>query len=177
MNEAASVFLRADIRREDGYRLAKWMRNRNVTRYLNEKGDISDELVSLIERTPEGMLSYHLNQAGRFYLVCGGKGEPIGFIRLKPGAEQSCEIVYVIGEEPLWGRGYGRRALELALAKAFFEMRRESVIARIKKGNTRSTRTAAHCGMRLVHSGETMQVYRITAQDYLAQKTGTPQRE
>ena len=172
MKEAASVFLRADIRREDGLRLVKWMRNRNVTRYLNEKGDVSDELLSLMDRTPDGMLSYHLNQSGRFFLVCDANGESIGFIRLKPYAEGGCEIVYVIGEETLWGRGYGRHALELALAKAFFELRRESVVARIIKENTRSTRTAAHCGMRLVHGGENLHVYQITAEEYLARKTG-----
>ena len=33
MNEAASVFLRADIKRKDGYHLASWMQNRGVIRY------------------------------------------------------------------------------------------------------------------------------------------------
>ena len=42
MNEAASVFLRADIKRKDGYHLASWMQNRSVIRYLNEERNISD---------------------------------------------------------------------------------------------------------------------------------------
>lgn len=166
MNEAASVFLRADIKRKDGYQLATWMRNWNVIRYLNEEKNISDELTLLMERTPEGMLSYHLNQIGRFFLISIRKGDSIGFIRLTPRSDTCCEIVYVIGEETLWGRGYGRRALELALEKAFFEMRKETVVARIDKSNIRSVRTATHCGMKLIREGENMHYYQITAREY-----------
>ena len=166
MNEAASVFLRAEIKRKDGYHLASWMQNRSVIRYLNEERNISEELISLIERTPEGMLSYHLNQIGRFFLICNRKGDSIGFIRLTPRSDQCCEIVYVIGEEILWGRGYGKQALELALEKAFFEMRNETVVARIDKSNTRSIRTAMHCGMKLVKDSEHMQLFQISVREY-----------
>lgn len=171
MNEAASVFLRTDIKWKDGYQLASWMRNQNVTRYLNKKDNISDELTCLMERTPEGMLSYHLNRYGKFYLVDSREGDPIGFIRLTPCSDKCCEIVYVIGEELLWGRGYGKRALELALAKAFFEMRMETVVARIKKENIRSTRTAARCGMKLIRDSGHLLIYQITAGEYIQKKS------
>ena len=36
MDKAASVFLRADIQPDDVSHLIRWLRNRNVTRYLNE---------------------------------------------------------------------------------------------------------------------------------------------
>ena len=170
MNEAASVFLRADIKRKDGYHLASWMQNRGVIRYLNEERNISEELISLIERTPEGMLSFHLNQIGRFFLICNKKGDSIGFIRLTPRSDKCCEVVYAIGEEVLWGRGYGKQALELALEKAFFEMRKETVVARINKNNTRSTRTAPHCGMKLTQESEHMQMYQISAREYFEHK-------
>ena len=166
MNEAASVFLRADIKRKDGYHLASWMQNRGVIRYLNEERNISEELISLIERTPEGMLSFHLNQIGRVFLICNRKGDSLGFIRLTPKSDTCCEIVYVIGEEMLWGRGYGKQALDLALEKAFFEMRKETVVARIDKSNKRSIRTAMHCGMSLAKESEHMQLFQITAREY-----------
>ena len=166
MNEAASVFLRAEIKRKDGYRLASWMQNRSVIRYLNEERNISEDLISLIERTPEGMLSYHLNRIGRFFLICNRKGDSIGFIRLTPRSDQCCEIVYVIGEEGLWGRGYGKQALELALEKAFFEMRNETVVARIDKCNVRSIKTAMHCGMKLAKDSEHMQLFEISVREY-----------
>ena len=170
MKEAASVFLRADIQREDGRRLAGWMGNQNVTRYLNEKSGVSEEICSLLERAPEGMLSYHFNRHGRFFLICDSGGRSIGFIKLAPCSETGCEVVYAIGEELLWGRGYGRRALDLALQKAFFELRRETVEARIRRENTRSIRAAAHCGMRRVQEIGPLQVYRITAREYMESK-------
>lgn len=167
MNEAASVFLRADIQRQDGRSLAQWMRNNNVTRYLNENGNISDELMQLAERAPEGTLSFHLNQRGRFFLICAGDGSSIGFITLAPRAQKECEVVYAIGDEALWGRGYGRHALDLALGKAFFEMRREKVTARIRKGNIRSIRAAQHCGMKPVRAAGDLAVYEITFGEYI----------
>lgn len=173
MYEAASVFLRAELQQKDGLQLAAWMRNPNVTRYLNEKGDVSDELIALMERTPEGMLSYHLNQSGRFFLVCSRERGSIGFVRLMPNSDRCSEIVYVIGEELLWGHGYGRHALDLALAKAFFELRRETVIARIKKENVRSIRTALRCGMRLVRKTGRLQTYQITAREYMEHRNRT----
>ena len=68
------------------------------------------------------------------------------------------------------GRGYGKQALELALEKAFFEMRKETVVARINKNNTRSTRTATHCGMKLTQESEHMQMYQISAREYFEHK-------
>jgi len=167
MNEAASVFLRADIQRQDGRYLAQWMRNTNVTRYLNEKGNISDELIMLAERAPEGMLSFHLNQRGSFFLICSGDGSSIGFIKLAPSAPKECEIVYAIGDESLWGRGYGRHALDLALNKAFFDMRKEKVTAKIRKENIRSIRAAQHCGMKPVREAGNIRIYEITFREYV----------
>jgi len=66
----------------------------------------------------------------------------------------------------LWGRGYGKQALDLALEKAFFEMRKETVVARIDKSNKRSIRTAMHCGMSLAKESEHMQLFQITAREY-----------
>lgn len=171
MNEAASIFLRADIQTQDGHNLADWMNDRQITEYLNEKEGISEEIISLLDRTPSGMLTYHFNQHGRFFMICAQSGRSIGFIKLAPCSSKNCEIVYAIGEKLLWGRGFGKRALDLALGKAFFEMRMEHVTARIIKANLRSIRAAAHCGMRSTAERNGMLIYDITAAEYIEHKS------
>jgi len=170
MNEAASVFLRADIQIQDGNNLADWMNDRQITQYLNEEEGVSEEILALLDRAPSGMLTYHLNQHGRFFMICAQAGCSIGFIKLASCAGKSCEIVYAIGEKLLWGRGYGRRALDLALGEAFFEMRMERMTARIMRANLRSIRAAVHCGMRCTAQKSGLLIYAITAEEYIAHK-------
>ena len=93
----------------------------------------------------------------------------IGFVKLKalassPGAY---EIVYVIGEEALWGNGYGEAAIRTALSTAFFDWRARQVLARVYAGNTRSIRAVRACGFSCEHRDERLFRYRITMSDYL----------
>jgi Acetyltransferases, including N-acetylases of ribosomal proteins len=167
MKEAASIFLRADIGTKDGYNLARWVRNEHVTRYLNEGAAAAQEVTELLESTPAYMLTYHFNQSGPFYMVCDGEDRSIGFVRLcrRPGGRY--EVVYAIGEERLWGNGFGRRALSRALDIAFCEKRAEAVDARIDRENVRSVRAAVHCGMREVRAWERLSEYSLTREGYL----------
>ena len=48
MDKAASVFLRSDIHPEDVSHLIRWLRNRNVTRYLNEDASAPQQLEQLL---------------------------------------------------------------------------------------------------------------------------------
>ena len=48
------------------------------------------------------------------------------------------EIVIAVGEKELWGKGIGHNAVLEALKVAFFDMRAEYVVAKIKKINKRS---------------------------------------
>lgn len=168
MNEAASIFLRADIQTQDGHNLAGWMNDNQITKYLNEYGNISEEINSLLERASTGMLTYYFNQCGRFFMICTQCGTSIGFVKLTHPVNKKCEIVYAIGERPLWGHGYGKHAVELALGKAFFEMRVEHVTARIMKANLRSIRAVTHCGMRLIEERHDMLIYGISVDEYMA---------
>ena len=60
------------------------------------------------------------------------------------------EIVYAIGEDTLWGQGYGEAAIDKALRIAFSKLGAHSVIAKINPANERSRRLAAACGFRNV---------------------------
>lgn len=166
MKEAASVFLRADIKMQDGRNLARWMNDQQITEYLNEKENISEEITSLLNRSLPDMLTFHFNQRGRFFMICVGEERSVGFVNLVRRSSGSCEIVYAIGEKQLWGRGYGERALDLALGKAFCEMRMEYASAHIMKDNLRSIRAAARCGMRFIEQKGDLLIYNISAAEH-----------
>lgn len=71
------------------------------------------------------------------------------------------EIVYAIGEDTLWGQGYGEAAIDKALRIAFSKLGAHSVIAKINPANERSRRLAAACGFRNVGTSGSMQLYRV----------------
>ncbi len=167
MEGAASIFLRADIRREDGQNMIQWVENHNVTRYLNEYGDIAEQIKTMLARTPDYLLTYYFNRDGQFYLVCMEDDRSIGFVKLCGMPHETYEVVYAIGEEALWGRGLGHQAFMAALNKAFFEKRARYVDAKIYNSNNRSICIARHCGMRVVAQRGNLSVYRVTLDEYL----------
>ena len=169
MKKAASIFLRADIVQEDIRRLTLWLQNQRVTRFLNEDARVVDELNRLLADVPAPMLRYHMNQQGRFFLVCPEGGGPIGFLKLREHAVGTYEMVIVIGDETLWGNGYGRQAVRAAVAKVFLEWRGRSLTARIYHGHTRSVGLVCGCGVRERERLEKLSCYRITREEYLAQ--------
>ncbi|MDD4124926.1 MAG: GNAT family N-acetyltransferase [Eubacteriales bacterium] len=174
MKKAASVFLRKDIKAEDIRKLIGWLQNENIIRYLNESRFATDSLLYLLDNVQPHLLTLYFNQKGRFYLVCG-KHNPdiaIGFIRLLDLPDNRYEVVYVIGEEQLWGRGFGKAALREALNILFFENRAKAVSAKINRKNIRSVHMATHCGMRAVKTGESITEYSMTFEEYL-KKAGT----
>lgn len=104
MKKAASAFLRMEICHADITRMIRWMRNPNVTKYLNEAPDVAQSLEQLVRSVPEPMYQYHLCRTGHFFMVCHQENESVGFVKLLPTAmEGAYEIVYVIGEDALWG--------------------------------------------------------------------------
>jgi RimJ/RimL family protein N-acetyltransferase len=167
MEKAASVFLRAEIKTSDAEKIISWLTNKNVTRYLNEHGDTPEKLKHLLLTVPEYLLAYHLNSEGKLLIICTGEDEPIGFIKFSEIAERHYEIVFVIGEESLWGLGCGTAAVRRALATAFFEWRAKKVTAKIYTGNTRSVRTVSRCGFSLEKSLPELERYAITLDQYL----------
>ncbi|MEA4870309.1 hypothetical protein SDC9_84456 [bioreactor metagenome] len=149
MKKAASIFLRSEITKQDVLRMSGWMKNPDVTRFLNEHAAISGALCTLAETTPEPILAMRLNANGRFFIVSLHSGEPIGYVSLRPAREEGTrEIVVVIGEESLWGHGCGARAIRLALGECFLrrDARINRVVATIHREHTRSIRLFTHAG-------------------------------
>lgn len=112
MKKAASIFLRAEITPRDIQPMIRWLENPRITRYLNEDPHITRLLRHLLEEVPAPMLSLHFNRDGRLFLVCRPDGETIGFVKLRKLPQpEAYEIVYVIGEESLWGQGFGEASI------------------------------------------------------------------
>ena len=75
---------------------------------------------------------------------CHQENESVGFVKLLPTAmEGAYEIVYVIGEDALWGHGLSQQA---ALSKAFLHLRADRVVAKVMPQNLRSIRCVRACG-------------------------------
>ena len=168
MKKAASIFLRANMKPKDVRNLSCWMENRKVTRYLNEGKNTPQELQELLETTPPPMLTYRFNQQGRFFLVCDEQEDSIGFVKLRQQNTPGCyEIVFAIGDEDLWGNGYGAKAVQAAQYEAFLEWRAKKITAKIYHDNVRSKNTVRHCGFHEEERLENLSCFSITMNEYL----------
>ena len=103
----------------------------------------------------------------RFFMVCRKDGEGVGFVRLMPGGGRNAyEIVYVIGEESLWGQGLGESAVRCAQAQAFLELRAERMVAKIMPQNRRSIRCVCACGFESAETGGELLRFEMTSAAY-----------
>ncbi len=168
MKKVDSISLRTEIHPRDLERLIGWMENPDVTRYLNEDDRVADELRQMLLTVPAPMLTFHLNCQGKFTLVCNTEDRAIGFVKLKELQEPGTyEIVIVIGEEDLWGKGYGAGAVRMALNRAFLEWRARKVIAKIHVDNRRSIRMMCACGFTCEREETPLSRYGLTMDTYL----------
>jgi RimJ/RimL family protein N-acetyltransferase len=132
-----SLTLRREVFREDVDRMLEWMKDRRVTGHLNEDQNIDRRLEEVLHRSGLPLFTPVFNRDGAFFVICHQELGPIGFLRLV--SHPSCaEMVVVIGERSLWGRGYGCEAIRKGLRHAFFERREDKVVAKIHKENKRS---------------------------------------
>lgn len=168
MERAASVFLRADITVDDARNIIGWLKNLEITKYLNEDKNTAREIVHLLDTAPPCMLTYHFNRDGRFFVISKKDGESIGFIKLKETVDNNIyEIVVAVGNENIWGLGYGSKAVSEALKIVFFELRAKKVIANIHTENRRSVRVFEKNGFTVESSGRKTYRYSITAGTFL----------
>jgi RimJ/RimL family protein N-acetyltransferase len=171
MYKAASVFLRADITREDIDNIITWMENDSVTRYMHDGYDTALMLRELSVDTPEHLYSLKLSDGGLFYMIDGSlddeSPEPVGFLRLEEYAHRRYELVFAIGREELWGQGLGSAAVKDALSVAFFEFRAHSVRALVRRENSRSARVLTRNGFLPGYDGGRLMEYSLTFWQYL----------
>ena len=118
MKKAASAFLRMEICHADITRMIRWMRNPNVTKYLNEAPDVARSLEEFVRSVPEPMYQYHLCRTGHFFMVCHQENESVGFVKLLPTATEG----------------------------AFLHLRADRVVAKVMPQDLRSIRCVRACG-------------------------------
>ncbi|MDF1614136.1 GNAT family N-acetyltransferase [Desulfurivibrio dismutans] len=160
------VELRREVYRQDVEKMAEWMADEDITEYLNEDQNIDHELKNLLSRTQLPIYSPHFNRNGSFFLVTLPSEGPIGFVRLVPKREQA-EIVVVIGERRHWSQGYGRQAIRQAARHAFFEWRKEQVVATIHRENRRSKKVFEKAGFAAAEKLATETRYTMPLEHYL----------
>jgi RimJ/RimL family protein N-acetyltransferase len=138
------IQLRQEVFASDAWKIAEWLEDHEITKFLNEEQDISKVIKQTIYRVNMPILTHLFNRNSSFFMVTH-KGQPIGFLKLIPKGEAT-ELVVVIGEKEIWGNGFGRSAINQGLKHAFFTMRNNKVIAKIKKDNERSRRVFRRVG-------------------------------
>jgi regulator of nucleoside diphosphate kinase len=163
---AAHINLKQEVTRNDAMVIMNWMKNNEITRYLNETVNITFELQQAIDRVNILILTHLFNREGSFYLIYPNKNEPIGFIKLVKKHKEA-EIVIVIGEERRWGQGLGKASIKKGLEIAFFEWRIPRVIAKIDVRNIRSIKAFENSGFLLEYEYTNMKIFSISIDDYI----------
>lgn len=100
---------------------------------------VQDRLEEVINSNKSNLLTYYLNQDGRFFLIDHNKSPCVGFINLFtviPNKEY--EIVVVIGDTINWNKQYAYHALNEIMREVFFKWRINKLKAKIHKDNQRS---------------------------------------
>ena len=160
------VFLCSEITRENALTLVKWLKDKEVTKYLSDPQDVSDSIEQVVYNTNLPVLTHLFNRDGRFYMVYNKQNKPVGFVRLgKRGFDY--EIVIVIGDRSNWGRKLGTWAIKESIKIAFFDFRAKKVIANIQKENRRSLRAFVNNGFKLEKVGKSFRTFSITMDRYL----------
>lgn len=160
------VSLRQEVTRTDALTIMDWMEDREVTKYLNELSNISQEIHQAVNRVNMYIMTHLFNRGGSFFVVCADDNDPIGFIKLvRKGTE--AEIVVVIGDRQKWGKGFGTEAIYQGLNRAFFEWRIPKVIAKIDPENTRSIKAFKKTGFQFAKELTHTHLFHITMEDYI----------
>ena len=163
---ALEVSLRQEVTRGDALTIMTWMEDSEVTRYLNELSNISQEIYQTVNRVNMFILTHLFNRNGSFFVVCAEDNEPIGFIKLVRKVKDA-EIVVVIGDKEKWGMGFGTEAIYQGLNQAFFEWRIPRVIAKIDPDNTRSIKAFEKTGFQFEKELAHTNLYSITLDQYI----------
>lgn len=168
MKRAASVFLRADINTKDAYSLIDWLENDKITKYLNESPSAANSIRYILERVSSNLLTIYFNNYGRFFMIDTDDGKTIGFIKLaEKQTENAYEIIIVIGNDRIWGQGYGKNAVSKCLQMVFFEWRADTVIANIHTENRHSINLFEKIGLKKQKQTSNTIKYKITMDEYL----------
>lgn len=160
------IDLRLDVRVEDAKKMIEWLKDEEVTKFLNDGINSAQSLESVINSGNAFLLTYYLNQDGRFFMVDLNK-KSIGFISLFTIVPKEIyEIVIVIGNPINWGKGYGKFAIEHLLRIFFFEWRHKKIVAKIKHKNERSKSLFVHSSFVKIKENDSLITYEMDIQGY-----------
>lgn len=163
--KACSVQLRQEVFAADAWKIAEWLEDYEVIRYLNENQNVAKGIRQVIQRVNMPILTHVFNQNGSFFVITE-KDESIGFLRLVPKGK-SAEMVIVIGNKEKWGRGLGKDAISQGLKHAFYEWRMNEVIAKINYKNKRSIRAFDKVGFKPDKELAKEMQYSISIEEFL----------
>jgi len=169
MVKANCIRLRLEITEEDAVNIIRWLDNKKVNKYLNEDTEELISLALLIKRRQTDMLTYRLNQDGRFFMIDSAEESSIGFINLftiRPHKEY--EVVVVIGNPSNWGKKYGTDSLRSIAREVFIKWRIDKLVALIELGNQRSIRMFESLHFSKEYSNDRYIKFYLTFNDYLS---------
>ena len=139
---SAEVTLR-EFRAEDAGAVHRWFNNPEATATLMETRDSfsEEEAQAWVERAIEGS-----GEDRKWAILVEGTEEPVGFTALYGlGRQTAPELGAMIGD-PLRGKGIGREAERLTVARAFDEFGAHRVYGRIPAFNTAAKRVVSWLG-------------------------------
>ncbi len=148
MTERPKVSLRA-FQPGDAAAVHRWFNNREATRTLVvQRGSFSRD-------EAEGWVRRAMDDSGedrKYAIVVEGHDEPVGFTALYGlSRESGPELGALIGDE-VRGKGVGRRAEALTIARAFDELGAHRVYGEIPSFNEVAKRTVAGLGWSYVET-------------------------
>lgn len=160
-----NIKLDQEVYLSDAYKIIDWLSDEDINEHLNEDECAIQSIVNIINYTNMPVLTHLFNNKGSFFMI-KNYGYSIGFLKLIPKPEGT-EMVFAIGEKYLWGNGLGYAAVAKGLTEAFFELRAEKVIAKIKLSNHRSRRIFQKLGFKITKELSKEIEYSLYFSDFL----------
>lgn len=98
------INLRLDITLSDAKNILMWLKNKDVTKYLNEDPNSATSLEEIIYNGRVNLLTFYLNRDARFFLIDTHDEKCVGFITLAKKSLKEYEIIIAIGSPNNWGQ-------------------------------------------------------------------------
>jgi len=130
------------IKAEDFNKIIAWQANNDLNQYIGNK---------LPTSTQECETRYLKSKLfNRIYGIEDEKGSLIGEIEINhiKWREREAELFLYIGEQELWGKGYGRDALKAFLNYLFNEKKFKYIYLRVYEHNIRAIKCYERCGFK-----------------------------
>lgn len=165
----SDINLNHEVYREDVFNIAKWLKDKDVSKFLNEKNDITSSLKNLAINSTLPIMTQYFNDNGPFYMI-EHKNKSIGYLKIVNKKDKdSAEIVVAIGDKKKWGKGIGTIAVKKALNEAFLKYRFNKVVAKIHNENYRSSKVFKKVGFIKNEVLEKETKYCLTFKNYVSQ--------